>query len=106
MAALKNRRQQPRSNIKPTDLRRLYSKFLDRQRKDWLGRTLAIHRERLSIISRLERAGVKAAEDLLNRLPSLPLALKRNAIGLVWLLKIRGAIPIILDLISDKSVRI
>jgi hypothetical protein len=89
-----------------SDLATLYERFLSQQSEEMHKRCAPANRDRKRKLNRLRRRGVVTVDDLLERLPRLPSGLKRFGIELVTLLKIHQAIPVLLDLISDRTLRL
>jgi hypothetical protein len=89
-----------------TDLATLYERFLGQQPKELRERCAAVNRDRNRKLDRLRRRGVVTVADLLERLPRLSSGLKQFGIELVSLLKIHQAIPVLLELIFDRRVRL
>jgi hypothetical protein len=89
-----------------SDLVALYDGFRDRQSEELRQRSAVAHRERNRKLNQLRRRGVVTVADLLEQLPRLPARLKHFGIELVSLLKIHQAIPVLLDLIYDRTVRL
>lgn len=89
-----------------TDLATLYTKFLDRQTKELRERCAAVNRERERKLDRLRKRGVVTVADLLAQLSRLPSHLRQFGIEFVILLKIHQAIPVLLNLIFDPTLRL
>jgi hypothetical protein len=88
-----------------SDLAALYSRFLAQQSQESRERCATVNRDRARKLGRLQRQGVITVADLLGRLTCLSPGLKQFGIELITLLKIQQAIPILLDLIFDRTVR-
>src|SRR5579863_1388410 len=88
----------------------LFARFVNRQSAEWRTRCAVVCRERSRKLGRLQKHGVCNVADLLSRLSYLPRNLKDFGIELTWLLKIRQAVPVLVDVMldpkSDRSVRI
>jgi len=96
---------------KPTDeLAILYTRFLEQHSEEWRTRFIAVCRERARQIALLNKQGVRTVADLLSRLPCLSPKLKMFGIELTWLLKIRQAVPVLLEVLlepkADRALRI
>lgn len=96
------------------DLGALYSQMVDRrdsqkvdrQSEEIRDRCQRVNRERFRNLDRLAGQGVVTVGDLIARLPSLSPGRKRFGIELVYLLKVRQAVPVLLELLSDRAVRL
>lgn len=93
-----------------TDLATLYARFVDRHSTEWRDRCAIVCRERSRKLELLNKQGVRSVADLLSRLPLLSPGLKRFGIELTWLLRIRPAVPVLIDVMldskSDRGMRI
>lgn len=66
----------------------------------------SVQREQEQALRRLEKCGVVTVADLIAELPRLPRGLQRSAIEFVGLLKIRRAIPVLIDLMDRPRLRL
>ncbi len=92
---------------RPTDdLAALYSQRLTRRSAEQLTSRALVNPDWVRKIDRLGKQGVSTVGDLLDRLPRLSPDLKQVGIELIALLRIRQAIPVLLDMISEPGVRL
>src|SRR5205807_2330446 len=85
------------------DLATLYARFVDRHSAEWRTQCAIVCRERSRKLGLLNQQGVCSVADLLSRLPSLSPGLKKFGIDLIWLLEIRQAIPVVLEVMLDPK---
>ena len=96
-----------RPRIRPTSkLTTQYSLFLAQQSDEWRKRCAVVCRDRQRKLDQLLKQGVVTVADLLERLPSLSSSVKQFGIELIALLRVHAAIPNLLELMSDPSVRV
>ena len=92
------------------ELASLYSRFVERQSEEWRARCAYVCRERSRCLDQLNKRGVRSIADLLRRFPQLAPSLKHRGIDLICLLRIRRAIPVLLELMlhekSDRGLRV
>jgi hypothetical protein len=93
----------PRKRNRTTDLATLYARFVDGQSEEWRARCAVVCRERSRKLSRLHKQDVRSVADLLSQLPRLPPSLKYFGVELTWLLKIRRAVPVLIDIMQDQK---
>jgi hypothetical protein len=92
--------------LKSTNLKVLYSRFLERGSEKPSARCVTVDRDRARKLDRLQQHGVITITDLLERLPRLPPKLKLFGIQLVHLLKVHQAVPVLIQMMSDEYVRL
>jgi hypothetical protein len=83
----------------------LYSQFLAQQWVEIRQRSANAERDRARKLGQLQRQGVTTVADLLERLSHLSPGLKRFGIELIGHLNLQQAVPILLELIPDRTVR-
>jgi hypothetical protein len=88
-----------------SDLAALYAQFLGQQPEDSHERHAIANRSRARKLGRLQKQGIITVVDLLERLTRLSPRLKEFGIELISILNIHEAIPVLLDLMSDRTVR-
>ena len=86
-----------------TELARLYSRFLDRQSAEWRDRLPILCRARARFVERLKKRGICSTADLTAQLSRLSPSQKFSGIDLICILKIRRAIPVLLELMLEKK---
>ena len=89
-----------------SELATLYALFLTQQSDELRLRCAAVCHDRARSLGRLHKQGVVTIADLLERSASLSPNLKRFAIELILLLRIRQAIPVLLELMSERDLRV
>lgn len=93
-------------NKRTSELAALYALFLAKESEEWRTRCAVVCRDRAHGLARLRKQGVVTVADLLERLPSLGTSLQRFGIELTSLLELRLAVPVLLELMSDRSIRV
>ena len=88
------------------ELAALHSKSVAEQSEEILDWRTKWNLERSRKIKRLARQGVITAGDLIGRLPHLSPGMKQFGIRLISEFKIRQGVPVLLELLSDRAVRV
>ncbi|MBI3865623.1 MAG: hypothetical protein HY290_27435 [Planctomycetia bacterium] len=84
--------------------------FVEQQSEEWRVQCAVVCRERAQKLGLLKRQRVRTITDLQSRLLGLSPSLKLFGIELIWILGIRQAIPVVLEVMldqkSDRTVRL
>ncbi len=88
------------------DLAMLYSQYVVRQSKDLRTRCRQSNREYSRKIDRLAKQGILTVADLIAQLPCLSPGMKYFGIQLISRLKLRQAIPVLLELLDGRALRV
>lgn len=83
----------------------LYERHLSAQPLEWRERRAALVQERARKLERLRRQGIVTVADLLDRLPRSSHATKQFGIDLISLLRLREGVPVLVEMLADRSVR-
>lgn len=88
------------------DLATLYRKLIKKWSTEERSQRQYLHQQCVRDLRTLNRAGIQSAAELLKELPGLPTKKKLIGIELIRVLNIRQGIPVLLELMADREVRV
>ena len=83
----------------------LFSRFLAKQSAEFRENCGTVNSKRVRDLQRLRKLGIETVSELLARLPGFSPGLKQSAIHFTWLLKIRQAVPVLVEMLPDRKTR-